>query len=384
MEPKWDLFSVILYCIMGSVGYFCSSKALRCKYNGRSKIYYYALWFSIWVLFASLRYVTYRIGGTDARTYVYFFENINSPYLPSYYEHYDQGFWIFTWIIRLFTSNYHIYFMVFYGVLVYCYIRFVDEFSVAYGIYTSYFLIFFIYLRGFASFRTNLSVAFLLLSLVYLHRNQKIKMIAYIIIACSMHKATLLYALFYVFYYINKKKPITIKASAVFSVLAGLTGYIVRDYIGLFFDSEIYAYASYATRSIGASFFDNFWKIAIGQLILMVMMIILNKDIIKIIETDKKNKGMLSLLRTLCIYDFVTIPITFILGVWRGYEYFYLPRMAMWGIIIYIETYKFFNYQYKKMYRIITYIAMVVWFIFRLYNTYEESSLLPYIFAPLM
>ena len=71
MQPRWDLISVILYCTMGYICYACSRRALVYKQKLRYKDakIMYAIWFIIWVLFASLRYVTYRIAGTDARTY---------------------------------------------------------------------------------------------------------------------------------------------------------------------------------------------------------------------------------------------------------------------------------------------------------------------------
>lgn len=382
MQPRWDMFSVALYCMMAFVGTICASQAKISKKNRHKKNekLYYVVWFTIWVLFASLRYVAYRIGGTDASSYVYFFENINSRSLPIYYQHYDKGFWMFTRMIRLFTFNYHIYFIVFYGILMYCYIKFIDEFSVFYGVYISYFMIFFLYLRGFTSFRTNLSVAFLLLALVYLKKKQKFKLALFLIIACSMHKATVLYALFIVFYLINKRKPITIRTSVIFSFIAGIVGLIVRNYIGLLFDSRIDAYGSYAKSSIGVSFFDNFWKIAFGQLALMIMMILFNKDIMHLILQGKKDdRKKILLLRTICMYDFVLIPITFILNIWRGYEYFYIPRLAMWGIVMRIELQKLPTGFYRKIYKVIIYIAIISWFVFRLYNTWEDSSLLPYI-----
>lgn len=387
MQPRWDLISVILYCTMGYICYVCSSQALICKQKLRYKDakVMYAIWFIIWVLFASLRYVTNRIGGTDAPTYVYFFENIDSPYLPVYYQHYDKGFWLLTRLIRLITDNYHIYFIIFYGIIAYCYIKFVDEFSETWGVYTSYFMIIFLFLRGFASFRTNISVAFLLLSLVYLKRENKARTIIFVIIACSMHKATILYALFYVFYWINKRKPISIKAGVVFSILAGFVGMLARNYIGLFFDSSVDAYASYARRSIGVSFFDNFWKIAFGQLALLIMMVIFNRDIMKMIHNESNGgRHNIELLRTICIYDFILIPITFILGIWRGCEYFYIPRMAMWGIIIRIEMQKISEHQYRILYRIFTLLVIVGWFVYRLNSIWEDSSLLPYVFAPFL
>ncbi len=381
MTSHWDWFSVGVYCLVAFFGVLCLKYA-NISNTKKRKRQFYCAWLVVWVIIASFRAYGYRFGGTDTIKYVTFFELINSPSLPGYYKHYDAGYWALNWFVRIFTSNVRIYFLVYYSILVYCYIKFFDSYIQKKTYYVSFFLMFFLYLRAFASMRTNISVGFILLALVALKDKKNIKCVVFLIVACLMHKATILYAGSVVFYWMNEKKPIKVKSSIIFAILAGGVGTITRKYIGLFFNSDVDAYAGYAQRSVGASFFDNFWKIVFGQLVLLVVMVIFNKKILNgMAELDNENKNRINIIRTLCAYDFVIIPITFTLSIWRGPEYLYFVRLIMWGYIFEILGNKYFSKNSRIFVNILLYVVFVAWFIFRLEATWEASSLLPYVFS---
>lgn len=80
----------------------------------------------------------------------------------------------------------------------------------------------------------------------------------------------------------------------------------------------------------------------------------------------------------MCVYDFLMIPVNFILGIWRGYEYFYIPRLILWGIVLKSISYHL-TLGSRKILRIVSLTLFIIWMIFRVYNTYEDSLLMPYI-----
>lgn len=381
MTAGWDWFSVALYCMMALIGVFCLKYGKNSK-SEKQRLIYYGMWLISWSVFASFRAYGDHLGGTDTIKYVTFFEDINSSILAVYYLHYDVGYWALNQVVRLFSSDVRVYFLVYYSILVYSYITFIDNFIQKKTAYAPYFLIFFLYLRGFTSMRSNISVAFLLLALVALKKHKNFKAIIMTLISCLMHKATLLFAGVVPFYWLYRKRIINIKTGVFFAMIAGIIGSIARYYIGDIFDSSVDAYASYAMRSVGTSFFDGFWKIVFDQLVLLIMMIIINSEIISYIKTlDAENKRRLIMVRTFCMYDFIIIPITFTLSIWRGPEYLYLSRLIMWGAIFEFLATKYIMKKDRQVFKAILYVAFIAWFLFRLDATWEASSLLPYIFS---
>ena len=140
------------------------------------------------------------------------------------------------------------------------------------------------------------------------------------------------------------------------------------------------AYAYYATANMNISFFDNGWKIAFGQLLLLVLFLIFQSDISKTVANyTELNRKRYQYIYLMCIYDFLMIPVNHILGIWRGYEYFYLPRMILWGIVLRTIFYHF-KPGSRGTLRIISLILFISWMIFRVYSTYEDSLLMPYVF----
>ena len=83
----------------------------------------------------------------------------------------------------------------------------------------------------------------------------------------------------------------------------------------------------------------------------------------------------------MCLYDVILIPVTFILNVWRGYEYFYIARLIMWGEIIAMYE-GLFNYKSRRLLNICVYLVFTGWMVFRLWSIYDESWLMPYVFMP--
>lgn len=384
MEPYWSTLSMVLYSIMGlismsAVGYVKKREyklGVIQKINNRA----FMGWIIIWLFVTVFRKVDYGIGGSDAIQYVLYFRDCLEPNLHTLYaEHLDIGFQLLTKAIRFFTSNYKIYFALIYGIIIISYAVFINEFTLTNIYYEPMLLVFFVYLRGFNTIRTNISVAFLLLAIVALYKDKKVLMGIWLILCLSMHVASFLFIPFFAFYYLYNNKRLKVwqwgLMYGVIVVGAKAVQQVVMKMIGL-----RGAYAYYASASLNASFFENGWKIAFGQILLLILFFLFQSDIIKRVENyTEPNKRRYQFVYLMCVYDFLMIPVNFILGVWRGYEYFYIPRLILWGVLLRTISYHLKTSD-RKVLRVFALLAFLSWMIFRVYSTYEDSLLMPYIF----
>lgn len=384
MKPYWSASSMVLYVVMGlvSMGAVSYVKKREYKQNRIQKLgnKAYVAWIIIWEVITIFRKVDYNLGGSDAIQYVSYFKDcLNSNLHTLYAEHLDVGFQLLTKCIRFFTADYRVYFALIYGVIIVAYIIFINEFTPTNINYESMVLIFFVFLRGFTSIRTNLSVAFLLLALVTLYRNKRMWTCVWLILCLGMHMVSFLFIPFFAFYFLYKNKKLKIWQGGILYVVVLVGARIVQQVLGKMTGLRG-AYAYYATANMNISFFDNGWKIAFGQLLLVVLFLIFQSDISKTVANyTELNRKRYQYIYLMCIYDFLMIPVNHILGIWRGYEYFYLPRMILWGIVLRTIFYHF-KPGSRGTLRIISLILFISWMIFRVYSTYEDSLLMPYVF----
>ena len=384
MKPYWSASSMVLYVVMGlvSMGAVSYVKKREYKQNKIQKLgnKAYVAWIIIWGGITIFRKVDYNLGGADAIQYVLYFKDcLNSNLHTLYAAHLDVGFQLLTKCIRFFTADYRVYFALIYGVIIVAYIIFINEFTPTNINYESMVLIFFVFLRGFTSIRTNLSVAFLLLALVTLYRNKRMWTCVWLILCLGMHIVSFLFVPFFAFYFLYKNKKLKIWQGGILYVVVLVGARIVQQVLGKMTGLRG-AYAYYATANMNISFFDNGWKIAFGQLLLLVLFLIFQSDISKTVANyTELNRKRYQYIYLMCIYDFLMIPVNHILGIWRGYEYFYLPRMILWGIVLRTIFYHF-KPGSRGTLRIISLILFISWMIFRVYSTYEDSLLMPYVF----
>lgn len=90
--------------------------------------------------------------------------------------------------------------------IIIAYAAFINELAPINICYEPLVLTLFVYLRGFTSVRTNISVAFFLLSLSYLYKKKYIKMLIFEILCLGMHIATFLFVPFLDFIFYIKRK----------------------------------------------------------------------------------------------------------------------------------------------------------------------------------
>lgn len=389
---KWDLVSLILYIILGLLAvYMLYNSRQKNNHTNRQWLFkdkYLTTWFLIWLIFAVFRLVNHPIGGMDAPNYIQYFQICRNNYIPEYFEHFagDVLFKYFNQLIRLITSDYHIYFFAVYGLMCYAFISFCREFCPSKTNLIPYILTFFLYLRGFSSVRSHLSIVVIIFACLLLIRGKIRLAIIVALLSMFVHKAALLYALVIPFCLIFSQKGISLKMFLLLMITSTLLASVFRQYFILFTaDMDMSgAYTSYAMRSTGTSFLDNAWKIAFEQLLLGLFMILYNKRLKEYINRlNDKERAKVNIIYLICIFDLLLIPINYMLSIWRGYEYFYLARLVMWGIILYIATKKTPR-KLTSIYSFIFLICFTSWMIFRIWSTWESSGLMPYVFEPFL
>lgn len=390
MKPHWDIASLLLYIILGCISMLAIKRIKEIEYKTAKKLTLmskpYIIWFTTWIICSIWRGVDSGIGGSDAISYITYFENCLDPnYNGIYVNHLDIGYEILCKLIRLFTSDYHILFFIVYGVIIISYQLFIKEFCLSQIKFTPMLLIFLVYLMGFNTIRTSLSIAFILFGLVLLNRKKfKVAIISFIY-SCLVHKASIFYVAFVVFYLLNKKFTLKLWHKILW---AGFIFIIAKCSQNILiytnFNQNLNgSYSYYAEMSLNSNFFDNGWKIAFGQLLLLGVTVlfkgIIQKDIRKKSSIDQERFKMIYLM---CVYDFMMIPVCYILGIWRGYEYFYLPRLIMWGEVIFALS-KLFTKKSRIIFSIGVFFGFICWMTFRIYNIWEDSCIMPYIFQPI-
>lgn len=378
MEPYWDLTTLLFYIALASVGYVSFRQAKAAERHSSTPLKLstrpYMIWALIWVMAASFRYVAEGVGGADAIEYIRYFDVCLDENMPVKYYHYDIAYRIFTQAVRIFTDNYHVFFLVFYTILILSYFLFLKEFCPPDISFAPFILIFFLYLRGFTTLRTNFSVAVLLVALVLLKRERFKSAFIMMILCVLIHKASIIYVLIYPFYLFYRKRKLTVKAgillTACMAAAGGILRWLMMGRLGQILGD---AYSSYASRSLSASFFDGFWKIAFEQMFLALTMIILHRKIKSDIQFGSPaRREQLKMIWIFSIYDFMMIPITYILSVWRGYEYLYLIRLIMWGEIIKLVK-GLFTSSSRRSIELLCLAAFILWLVFRIASTWSSS-----------
>lgn len=389
MIPQWSIATLILYLIMGLVPLVAiKNEDAQLVRGGKRNVpvaFGYAAWAVVWVVFATWRGVGQGFGGSDAPTYVAYFQVcLDSSSDNLYVEHSDLVFALINQALRLVTCDYHVLFVILYGLIVCSYIYVVKTFRIKSSSLVPLVAVIYIYIRGFSSLRMNVAVAFVLVSVCLLFRGKTKSAVFFAIISVLTHKASILYACYLLVYLYDRKRGLSLPKCLVGMAVATVAASVVQ---GLFLNNSMSffdngAYASYATNSIGGSFFDGFWKIAFGQMLLLIMLVLFSKPIktyIGSLSAEDANKARF--IKFISLFDIATIPVTYVLGVWRGYEYLYIFRLLMWGIVV-AAACAGLNRQSRWAVDAVVLLLFVAWMGNRWFATFQDSALMPYLFQP--
>jgi len=389
----WDISSVIMYVLLGlqaSVSIYFVQKNYDIR-RGRVPMLnrHYLLLIIIWDIVASFRYVGKGVGGADTQGYISYFENClkntDEHGHPIIFEdHFEMFYKIICKTIRLFTDDYHIFFLICYGFIIFSFIYFANEFISSKTSTIPFALMIFVYWRGFNTFRTTLAVSFIMIALVMIKRNRKKTSVVFMIMSCLIHTASIVYVMFLPFYFYYKQKKIKLwnavmVSCAVYGCIRYVQKLLLTKMRALITLIDTGAIGGYITHSLGKSIF-TFNMISMEHVLLFAVMIIWRKKIMNsLTKRPREEQQRFRILLLICVFDFITIPVNFVLGIWRGYEYFYIPRLVMWGELIGMVKAK---YVYCSRWTVIIFFALIFfsWLVFRIYNMWESSRLMPYVF----
>ena len=352
---------------------------------------YYLMFFLLWVGVATFRYVGYQngivVGGMDAPMYKEFFEICRSAYQQNLYSYHTESlFQAYTKLIRYFTEDYKVYFAISYGFIVFAYLLFIKEFELVGSRCVAVFMLFFVYLKSFCVFRTHLAFAVILVSLVLIKKNRIFWAVVLALTTPFIQRASIFFAIFPFFYILFKKKKITVKRGMIFVVVGMVIG-VVAQRVALTGGYSWMlggAYIKYAKASMSSGYAIDYVKLIVEQILVLILLLHFDKNINSNIASEQNNgENRLEILRIIMIYDAMLIPISFVLNIWRGVDYFFLPRLIMIDEIISLFAKKVTKPS-RKFYYIVIYILIAAWFIFRLSTTYDISAIMPYVFEPFM
>lgn len=370
----WDWKSFFLYMFLSISVVFLTYLAQRTsttvqRGNIYSRICYRAL-FTLLVFFAAFRVVGGIVSvGTDASAYVELFRNSSSYTFDwSRFIRMKQNeplFYIMATIVRSFTDSYTIFFIIYYGIIVSCYLKFIAK-QYKKGLCLAPLLyVIIIYLASFNTMRSAMGVAFGLLAYNALVEKKDIKAICMIIIGMLFHISSAILLVFYVFYKIFSTKAFGKRKWAIIVIgCAYLVFYVGSDIIrGILSGTKYYVYLDQRNSLI-------------GQLIIIIC------GILTIIYFEDLNKLMhkQEALLWAVIFNVAMLPLVTNFGFFRLNEFFIFPRLVVWAYIVKVVssriTVKIGDIVINN---IIVYVLALTWTIFRITRAYESSGLMPYL-----
>ena len=337
----------------------------------------------LWVVIATFRVITDNIGGADSLGYIEWFEqSLNPNYSFIAHENsIDFSYTALMKIIRSVTSDYHVFFSVTYAIIVIGFILCVGRFTKKEYSAVPFFMVFYLFLRSFNTLRSVLAISVILIGLYYLAKQQYLKTYLFFFLSLFTHTASVLFALVIPVSHLLSLKSINRKVIILAFVGMLTFANFLRIWFLDFFDGIDLggAYQSYAReeRTIWASSTEFFGQYLLGTVILVYYNRIINY--IKSVQ-DLTEQRSLKIMLFVCIYDFILTPFNTFLGIWRGYEFFYIVRLCMWSLLIFLFT-KNESKDLQILVRFIFLACFAGWFVFRLSRTYESSLLMPYMFA---
>lgn len=387
ISPSWSFPTLILYISMGILCAWCCQKAKQAELTTGTKRTAFSReywpWYAVWIFLAVFRLIEDGIGGTDAPNYIKYFQDcLTTPE--------DSTETVFRWFnkgIRLLFNDYHWYFLVYYSLLVVMMALVVNEFSRVETSCVPLCILVFLFIRSFSAMRSIMAGMVLSISVVFFSREKYWLAVLFAVFSIFTHVSAILYAVFYVYYFLFYKRKITVRQVLILFVLAygvaiGGQWLIVSGALPFLRNIGTGAYESYASKTLGKSLLEMFSISNIPQVALAVVMMLLQKEIDGEIVAQEHNEARkLEILMHLCYFDFFAVPVITVLNVYRGYEFFYVARLAMWGEMIHIVQSKVERNFGKKYSIYVPYLfagVFVIWMCTRFEAYCTTSGLMPY------
>ena len=373
MYPYFDLNSLLLYTVIGILGAYCIKLGITNR-NGISFPWQtgYVCFILMYVLLAGLRLVTPNgIGGKD--TYGYEIDFLNAFLSTSRFDEQDVLFGMYNKVIRSITDNVIIYRFVCYFIITYAYIYFINAFCTKRISCIPFIVLMIPYLRSFNTMRSSLAIAIILIGLVLLKKKKILWSIISICASFFMHRMSILFVMFLPFYalfkkfkYNNSKLRLIVIVSTL-TIIAYFTAFYIQEYvlqIGILIGND----AAYIKMNRESSILET--SVTLFPLLLISIMWL-------ICMRKLKSNENISFLKLMVIFDIISTPVAFILGMWRANEYFYVGRLAFWSYLIPTFTSRF-DITSRKLINAVFFALFTAWLIYRICREWESCGLMPY------
>lgn len=378
-ETFFDLTTLIIYIGMSLLGAGVLKQASAFQYDSdkvKMNIWYIG-YICIFTAFATYRYVGIGIGGTDTLSYIQNFKDattLKGAMIGNVTSFSEVVFVFYTFLIRKISSDYHVYFLISYFIITLAYIVFFSKYSKKFDSKIPYLYVLFFYLKSFSSLRTGLAVAVFLFAIVVIDK-KKILSLFLMIMAVFIHRSSIIYAVFILFYWIFERKIKNKSGKKIFMICAilsvGLVGFanVFRRFIlqfGFLNTTDSY----YISHGSSSNVFAN-WIMFLPQIILLVLFLIIKLD-----ESDKQ----LDIIKVCVVFDIIIIPLALSLGMYRANEYMFLPRLVLWSHYVSLIENRYITKSRESLiiYRAIVFSLFMAWFLFRLTHEWYELGLMYY------
>lgn len=373
MYPYFDLNSLILYTIIGILGAYC----IKMGINNRNEVSFpwqigYVCLILMYVLLAGLRLVTPNgIGGKD--TYGYEIDFLNAFLSTSRFDEQDILFGIFNKLIRSITDNVIVYRFICYFIITYAYVYFINTFCKKRISCIPFIVLMIPYLKSFNTMRSSLAIAIILIGLVMLKQKKTLWSIVLICASVFIHRMSILFVMFFPFYGLLKKykfnnsKLWLIVIVSALTIIAYFTAFYIQEYIlqmGILIGND----TAYIKMNRENSILET--SVTLFPLLLISIMWL-------ICMRKLKSNDDISFLKLMVIFDIISTPVAFILGMWRANEYFYVGRLAFWSYLIPAFSSKF-NITIRKVINVVFFILFTAWLVYRICREWEPCGLMPY------
>lgn len=365
-QPYFDLNTLYLYIVIG----LCIVFFVRNYVNSDKKSISLLVLFAILLVFSVSRKVGINLGGMDSIPYERIFLNRDYARLL---ENNEFLFVYFTDIIREFTADPVIYRCFCYSLIIYSYLFFIKEFSPKNASTIPYLLVMYPLLMSFNTMRNSMAMAMILIGLVLLHRKKNIFGIAFIVSSVFFHRMSLIYLPVIPFYYllrnvdVFRSKTFMVVMITVTMLASSAVGTVFQGYIlssDILDENDLY----YLGINEG-----NMFTAALAFFIPLLLI-----ACFMVMNTNKRLFEEYKFLYLIVLYDIAIYPCTFIFGMWRANEYFYIPRLTLWGILLY-TFYQRFDKSNRLLVKLIALVCFTFWFVDRLEGIYKTSALMPYV-----
>lgn len=387
----WSWQTFFFYLFMSIIGMLLIKRGIKTERNK-----YFIIWFIIWIIWACFRYVGYYngflVGGGDALTYVTYFDSCLSENSHLYATHAELGFRVFTKIIRSITSNYHIYFFVIYGIILLSIKEFLEAFSIRDMNCVPFIMLGFIYVKSFSVIRSALSIALILFGICLLKKEKNIACVVLVALSVMIQRASIVYAGFPIFYYVYQRKRLTKKSAVVFVLISIAFGVVIQKVLSggswAFFSGG--AYDKYVVMSLSPGYWIDYFKLVGDQILVLIIIVFMKNKLDKQYKTGQlelprrlmKDAKSITMLECMCYYELLLAPFCGILDIWRGADYFYVPRLVLLGVLIKrVADYNLPSFYSRRIFRVLVYGGIIFWFSLRMYTIYDKSDIMPYIFS---